>query len=233
MNGQGNGICAGMLRSGLVVLLAAGLVVWLGAPLAAQTGCGCAPAVVADSSGWHAVRPQTAQPATYTYASDALRTTTSSHCVWRPSSAEACGPVDQNVQVTAWRPVSVYNAYSSAPVAPSACGCAVPVSSPGACSFGTPCYTGASFCSNYSDYSDYSNYSNYSNVALRPATCLVAYTGASACQPAYPYQNMVYRPAVPRFVLPGGNWTNRPLVVKPKVYVPGQPLRNMLRAILP
>jgi len=247
MNSQRNALGTGNVHRWLFASLLVGVfIVWSGGPLAAQTSVACAPAV-ADGAGWHSVRPFTAgqppagRPSSSQTAAAVYRTVSSqavsaesvsTETVWRPSGPTPSPAADQQrVEVTAWRPVDACAACSNAAVVPAGGSCVVPASGSAtyaAYSAGTPYYA----CSPYCGYSPAASCGpcGAGSYAVRLP---VVYAAASPCQPAYAGPNVVYRPAVPRFVLPGGNWANRPLIVKPKVYVPGQPVRNLLRAILP
>jgi hypothetical protein len=76
--------------------------------------------------------------------------------------------------------------------------------------------------------------------ATQPASAASAANGASAQAPALNVPAAGGYPAVvatpqPQALMPGTVMTPaaRPIVVRPKVYVPGQPLRNLVKAFTP
>jgi len=215
MNSQRNALGTGNVHRWLFASLLVGVfIVWSGGPLAAQTSVACAPAV-ADGAGWHSVRPFTAgQPPAGRPSSSQTAA-----AVYRTVSSQAVSAESVSTE-TVWRP-------SGPTPSPAADQQRVevtawrPVDACAACSNAAVVPAGGSCVVPASGSATYAAYS--------------AGTPYYACSPycGYSPADVVYRPAVPRFVLPGGNWANRPLIVKPKVYVPGQPVRNLLRAILP
>ncbi len=85
-----------------------------------------------------------------------------------------------------------------------------------------PVYSGPTTqVSGYSGYPYRSLYAPSANV-VRPVTSYsLPVTNYSPAAPVY---------AAPAAVVPA---TTRPVVVSPKVYVPGQPIRNVIRAVTP
>ncbi len=57
--------------------------------------------------------------------------------------------------------------------------------------------------------------------------------GSSVVYPAPYYQGKTYRPIIALRPMPSGYRIGRGIIGQPKVYVPGQPLRNFLRYLTP
>lgn len=231
MNGQWRSFRVGQFNSGLhAALLAAALLFWLCAPVAGQSCESCATTVALDESGWRPAQAWVVQPAVCAGSTSCGLARSAGVCL--PATAEAPAPANFSGCAGAWRPVGWSAAIATAPVVPAGWNYnyAVPAAGPQICALAAPSCGAAPGCGTSAGYGAAPGY--YGGTSW-PAICPVAYAGASPWQAAYAGPNVVYRPAVPRFVLPGGTWTNRPLVIKPKVYVPGQPVRNLLRSILP
>jgi len=83
----------------------------------------------------------------------------------------------------------------------------------------------------------------YSPVVVQPTQVVTAYSPVVVARPARavvtyhpfvpPPAVMTYRPLVPSYRAPMIVGAGRPIIVRPKVYIPGQPVRNILRAITP
>jgi hypothetical protein len=80
----------------------------------------------------------------------------------------------------------------------------------------------------------------YSPVVASPAPVVTAYSPVVVARPApaiVVHQPVVptvtYRPVVTSFRAPAYIPAGRPVIVRSKVYIPGQPVRNFFRAITP